>query len=100
MLYYDTFKKIQKNEHFCINFVIPLKSANMTFIQKVLHEYVEKSSFGVCRYLAGKTGLDESRVRMYFIYSSFAAFGSPVIFYLAAAFWMNIRKCFRPAQII
>jgi len=36
MLYYDTFKKIQKNEHFCINFVIPLKSANMTFIQKVL----------------------------------------------------------------
>ncbi len=70
------------------------------YLDRLRHEWIEKSSFGVCRFLAMKWGLDESRVRMYFIYSSFASFGSPVIFYLATAFWMNIRKYFRSAQSI
>jgi phage shock protein C len=71
----------------------------MSHVEKFLHEWVEKSSFGVCRYLANKWGLDESKVRMYFIYSSFAAFGSPVILYLATAFWVNIRKYIRRPSI-
>lgn len=72
----------------------------MPALEKWLHEWVEKSSFGVCRFLATRWGLDESRVRVYFIYSSFAAFGSPVIFYLAIGFWMNIRRYIRAARII
>lgn len=56
---------------------------------------VEKSSFGVCSYLAEKWGLNESKVRTYFIYSSFVTFGSPVIFYLATAFWINFKKYLR-----
>ncbi len=67
----------------------------MSFIENTIKPLVEKYSFGVCSYLAEKWGLNESKVRMYFIYSSFVAFGSPVIFYLAAAFWINIKKYLR-----
>jgi phage shock protein PspC (stress-responsive transcriptional regulator) len=64
----------------------------MSFIENIIKPIVEKYSFGVCSYLAQKWGLNESKVMMYFIYSSFVSFGSPVILYLAAAFWLNIRK--------
>lgn len=67
----------------------------MTFIQKFIQPTVEKYSFGVCSYLAHKWGLSESKVRMYFVYTSFLSFGSPVIFYLATAFWINIKKYLR-----
>ena len=67
----------------------------MSLIQNSIQTIVEKYSFGVCRYLAQKWGLNESKVRMYFIYTSFVSFGSPVIFYLAAAFWINIKKYLR-----
>jgi phage shock protein PspC (stress-responsive transcriptional regulator) len=56
---------------------------------------IEKYSFGVCSYLAQKWGLNESRVRVYFIYTSFATFGSPVVLYLAMAFWLNVKKYLR-----
>lgn len=67
----------------------------MLVIESTLKSWVEKYSFGVCSYLAAKWGLNESRVRLYFIYSSFVAFGSPIIFYLATAFWINIKKYLR-----
>jgi phage shock protein C len=67
----------------------------MSVIDKFIQPIIEKNSFGVCSYLAQKWGLNESKVRMYFVYTSFVSFGSPVIFYLAAAFWINIKKYLR-----
>lgn len=67
----------------------------MSIIENNIKPFIEKYSFGVCSYLAEKWGLHEGKVRTYFIYSSFVAFGSPVIFYLATAFWINIKKYWR-----
>jgi phage shock protein PspC (stress-responsive transcriptional regulator) len=55
-------------------------------------DLMERSAFGVCNYLGDKMGLASSRVRMYFIYASFVALGSPIILYLFVAFWLNIKK--------
>lgn len=53
---------------------------------------MEHSAFGVCSYLGNKMGVASARVRMYFIYLSVAALGSPIIIYLFIAFWLNIRR--------
>jgi len=37
-------------------------------------------------------GIATSVIRKYFIYISFLTLGSPVIFYLFLAFWMNIKN--------
>ncbi len=55
-------------------------------------DLMEKSAFGVCSYLGRKMGIASSRVRLYFIYTSFISMGSPVIIYLFVAFWLNIKK--------
>lgn len=60
-----------------------------------LKDLMERSAFGVCSYLGEKMGLASSRVRMYFIYLSFVALGSPVILYLFLAFWLNIKRYIR-----
>jgi phage shock protein C len=53
---------------------------------------IEKSAFGVCSYLGEKMGVSTRRIRMYFIYTSCLTLGSPVLFYLIAAFWLNVRS--------
>jgi phage shock protein C len=53
---------------------------------------VERQAFGVCSYLGEKMKIKSSKVRLYFIYVSFVAMGSPIIFYLILAFWVNIRR--------
>jgi phage shock protein C len=53
---------------------------------------IEKSAFGVCETLGEKLGISTGRIRLYFIYTSCLTLGSPVIFYLIAAFWLNIRR--------
>lgn len=53
---------------------------------------MERSAFGVCSYLGDKMGLASARVRMYFIYLSFATLGSPIIIYLFIAFWLNVKR--------
>jgi len=60
-----------------------------------LKDLMERSAFGVCSYLGEKMGLASSRVRMYFIYLSFVALGSPVLLYLFLAFWLNIKRYIR-----
>ncbi len=65
---------------------------------KELKHLLEKSAFGVCSYLGEKMGIATSRVRMYFIYISFVALGSPVIFYLFVAFWLNIKAYIKQKQ--
>lgn len=67
----------------------------MSILEKSIQPKVERYSFGVCNYLAEKWQLNESKVRTYFIYSSFVTFGSPVIFYLVTAFWINFKKYLR-----
>lgn len=59
---------------------------------KQFRQLMERSAFGVCSYLADKMGLASSRVRVYFIYISLLTLGSPIIFYLFTAFWLNIRR--------
>lgn len=66
----------------------------LTVMEK-LKDILERSAFGVCSYLGHKMGIASSRVRMYFIYLSFAALGSPIIFYLFIAFWLNVRDYIR-----
>lgn len=57
-----------------------------------LKDVIEKYSFGVCSYLGEKMGISSSVIRKYFIYTSFVAFGSPVILYLVIGFWLNLKK--------
>jgi phage shock protein PspC (stress-responsive transcriptional regulator) len=59
---------------------------------------LEKSAFGVCSYLGDKMGIASSRVRLYFIYLSFVTLGSPIIFYLFTAFWLNVRRYIRRSR--
>ena len=55
---------------------------------------VERSVFGVCQELGDRFGIEASKVRLYFIYTSFIAMGSPLIIYLVMAFWINLKKYF------
>jgi len=54
--------------------------------------FFEKHAFGVCSYLGEKFGISSSTIRLYFIYTSFITFGSPIIVYLSLAFWLNLKK--------
>ena len=65
---------------------------------KQLKRILEKSAFGVCSYLGEKMGIATARVRVYFIYLSFVALGSPIIFYLFIAFWLNIKAYIKQKQ--
>lgn len=61
-------------------------------------DLLERSAFGVCSYLGKKMGISSARVRLYFIYISFVAMGSPVIVYLFAAFWINIKRYIKSSR--
>ena len=60
-----------------------------------LKYFLEWHAFGVCNRLGEKFKISSSRIRIYFIYTSFITMGSPIIIYLILAFWMNIRKYLR-----
>ncbi|HRX29825.1 MAG TPA: PspC domain-containing protein [Saprospiraceae bacterium] len=64
-----------------------------------LKSFIEKYGFGVCSYLAEKLGIQTSRVRVFFIYITFVTMGSPIIFYLITAFWVNIKKYLRRGDL-
>jgi phage shock protein C len=53
--------------------------------------YFEKRSFGVCTYIADKFDISTSKIRLFFIYSSFLAVGFPIIFYVLAALVLDVR---------
>lgn len=53
--------------------------------------FFEKQSFGVCTYLAERLGMSIMKIRLFFIYSSFLAVGFPIIFYVLAAFVLDVR---------
>ncbi|UKJ06162.1 PspC domain-containing protein [Solitalea lacus] len=53
--------------------------------------FFERRSFGVCSYIAEKFNISTSKLRLFFIYSSFIAVGFPIIFYLFAALVLDVR---------
>jgi phage shock protein C len=53
--------------------------------------YFEKQSFGVCTYIAERFNISTSKIRLFFIYSSFLAVGFPIIFYVLAALVLDVR---------
>jgi phage shock protein PspC (stress-responsive transcriptional regulator) len=53
---------------------------------------LEKSMFGVCSQLADYMNISTKSVRLSFVYASFFTLGSPIIFYLVAAFWLNVKR--------
>ena len=67
-------------------------TTHKTFAMNRLQNLMERSAFGVCTFLGRFMGLSTSTVRLYFIYLSFVALGSPVLVYLFLAFWLNIRR--------
>lgn len=60
-------------------------------LQKIL-TFFEKHSFGVCTHLGERFNISISKIRLFFIYSSFLAVGTPLIFYFFAAFVLDIRN--------
>jgi len=60
-------------------------------MNKIKH-YIEWQVFGVCAYLGDKMGIASGTIRKSFIYISLLTMGSPIIFYIFVAFWMNIKN--------
>lgn len=67
----------------------------MTKAINKIQNFFEEYAFGVCTRLGEKLGVATSSIRLFFIYASFIAFGSPIIIYLALAFVLNMRKHLR-----
>jgi len=55
----------------------------------------ETGVFGACSWLGEKLGIASSRVRLWFVYVSFLALGSPIILYMIIAFWVNLKNYIR-----
>lgn len=55
-------------------------------------DFIEWQVFGVCTAIGEKVGIATTTIRKYFIYVSFLTMGSPLIFYLFIAFWMNVKR--------
>ncbi len=60
-----------------------------------LKHLIETGAFGVCSWLGEKMGIASSRVRLFFVYVSFLALGSPIIIYMILAFWVNMKNYIR-----
>jgi len=65
-----------------------------------IKHFFEKHAFGVCATLGDKLGIATSSIRLFFIYASFLALGSPIIIYLSLAFVLNIRGHLRKRSTI
>lgn len=63
-----------------------------------LKAIVEWNAFGVCAAVGEKLGIATSRIRIFFIYATFLAMGSPLIVYMILAFWMNIKHYIMSAR--
>ncbi|MFT6815221.1 MAG: phage shock protein C [Sphingobacteriales bacterium] len=63
-------------------------------IQRI-YNFFEQQAFGVCSTLGRYIGIPVNKIRMFFIYASFIALGSPVLIYLTLAFIIDLKKYFR-----
>ncbi|WP_295122155.1 PspC domain-containing protein [uncultured Chitinophaga sp.] len=57
-----------------------------------LKDFMEWQAFGVCTAIGARLGVATSRIRLFFIYTSFLTVGSPVIIYMILAFWVNMKN--------
>jgi phage shock protein PspC (stress-responsive transcriptional regulator) len=57
-----------------------------------LRHFIEWQVFGVCSFLGEKMGIASATIRKHFIYISLLTAGSPIIFYIFVAFWMNVKN--------
>ena len=64
------------------------------WIQKILF-FFEMRSFGVSEWWARKLGVQTNKVRLFFIYASFIALGSPVIIYLVMGWILENKHVFK-----
>jgi phage shock protein C len=64
-------------------------------ILSILRSALEKQAFGVCAFLGERFRISSASIRLFFIYTSFLTFGSPLIIYLSFAFLLNIHKHLR-----
>jgi phage shock protein PspC (stress-responsive transcriptional regulator) len=62
--------------------------------------FLESQAFGVCARLGEILGISSHTIRLYFVYTSFITFGSPIILYLFLAFWMNVRRYLRKGTAV
>ena len=67
-------------------------------MMNVVRFLMERSAFGVCASLGNHLGLSIERIRLYFVYLSLLTFGSPVIIYLVAAFFLNLKRYLLPSK--
>jgi len=58
-------------------------------------DFLEAQSFGLCSALGRSWGLSTRSVLLSFVYASFFTFGSPIVFYFAGVFWINVRRALR-----
>lgn len=65
----------------------------MKTIQKIAL-FFELRSYGVCSWIARKSGISSSKVRIGFIYASFIALGSPLLIYFAMAWILEHKHYF------
>lgn len=69
--------------------------ARISVITQIMIERIrtilEHQAFGVCTRLGRRLSLPASKIRLYFIYTSFITFGSPVLLYLILAFWLRLK---------
>lgn len=54
--------------------------------------YLEQRSFGVCTYIGERFGISISKIRLFFIYTSFLTVGFPIIFYFLAGIVLDFRN--------
>ncbi|MBX7224859.1 MAG: PspC family transcriptional regulator [Chitinophagales bacterium] len=59
-------------------------------VEKV-RDIIEMSIFGGCSWLGTRLRMPSKKIRLFFVYASFLAVGSPVIIYLILVFLLNLR---------
>jgi len=67
-------------------------------MMKDLVVFLEQRSFGVCSYLGERFGVSISKIRLFFIYTSFLAVGFPVIIYMLAGIFLDERHYIKRAR--
>jgi phage shock protein PspC (stress-responsive transcriptional regulator) len=69
-----------------------LEKPRVLLKQKSIRDAIELSVYGVCAFLGRKLSIPSKKVRLFFIYTSFIALGSPIVLYLIFAFVFNLRN--------
>ena len=71
------------------------KTGIMKQMMDNLKGFLEVRAFGVCSFIGDLMGIATSKIRLFFIYITFIAMGSPIIVYFSLAFLINIGRYIR-----